>query len=285
MRRLALKTTFAGTRGGAGGGGPLLGVPRAARRLGGDLGRPRHAHLGALRRLVAQRLRPGRRKILSPPHTLLAAGMIAIQLGAMLLALPAQNRAAAGELRRLLGLAHLYAAGIVMLMFIPVRRTSSRTRRHASSSTSLMAAYPPSCSWRWRAPRALRWAATIAAAFYMLIVARWSGSSLSSRPGPAGTDHQSAGPHGAAGVPAAAGRCRAGDRSLPAAPGRRSGRMARRGADRCRLSSSSSWSTGTSPISCSRRRRATGSSPATATGTTAPRRRPAATSSGTGRIR
>ena len=53
-------------------------------------------------------------KIISPPHSLLAAGMIAIQLGAMLLALALQNRAPAGG-ERPLGLAHLYAAGVVLV--------------------------------------------------------------------------------------------------------------------------------------------------------------------------
>src|SRR5215210_3241077 len=48
-------------------------------------------------------------EILSPPHTVLAAGMIAIQLGAMLLVLAAQNRAAGSA--RGLGLAFVYAAG------------------------------------------------------------------------------------------------------------------------------------------------------------------------------
>src|SRR5215213_73258 len=51
-------------------------------------------------------------EILSPPHSLLAAGMIAIQIGAMMLALALQNRAPAGE-GRALEIAHLYAAGIV----------------------------------------------------------------------------------------------------------------------------------------------------------------------------
>ena len=41
-------------------GRPLLGLPRAVRRVGLHLGRVRHGHLGAVRRLVAQRLRPRR---------------------------------------------------------------------------------------------------------------------------------------------------------------------------------------------------------------------------------
>src|ERR1700750_718010 len=54
-------------------------------------------------------------KILSPPHSLLGFGMLAVQLGAMLMALALQNRAAAAELRPL-GLAHLYGAGVVMVV-------------------------------------------------------------------------------------------------------------------------------------------------------------------------
>src|SRR5918999_2386539 len=54
-------------------------------------------------------------EILSPPHSVLAAGMIAIQFGAMLLALALQNRAPAGT-ERPLGIAHLYADGVVLLM-------------------------------------------------------------------------------------------------------------------------------------------------------------------------
>jgi len=53
-------------------------------------------------------------KILSPPHMLLAAGIAAIQCGAMLMALSWQNRAA-GERRRLAGL-YLYGAGLLLLL-------------------------------------------------------------------------------------------------------------------------------------------------------------------------
>ncbi len=52
-------------------------------------------------------------EILSPPHTVLAAGMIAIQLGTMLLVLAPQNRAAEGR-GRALGIAFLYTAGAVL---------------------------------------------------------------------------------------------------------------------------------------------------------------------------
>src|SRR5688500_1280938 len=57
-------------------------------------------------------------EILSPPHMVLAAGMIGIQLGTMLLVLAPQNRAAEGRghgVRRW-GIAFLYAAGAVLSM-------------------------------------------------------------------------------------------------------------------------------------------------------------------------
>jgi len=53
-------------------------------------------------------------KIISPPHMLLAAGIAAIQCGAMLMALAWQNRAI-GD-RRHLGRLYLYAAGLLLLL-------------------------------------------------------------------------------------------------------------------------------------------------------------------------
>jgi hypothetical protein len=53
-------------------------------------------------------------KIVSPPHMLLAAGIAAIQCGAMLMALACQNRAA-GD-RRQLGRLYLLGAGLLLLL-------------------------------------------------------------------------------------------------------------------------------------------------------------------------
>ena len=53
-------------------------------------------------------------KIISPPHMLLAAGIAAIQCGAMLMALAWQNRAV-GD-RRHLGRLYLYGAGLLVLL-------------------------------------------------------------------------------------------------------------------------------------------------------------------------
>ena len=108
-------------------------------------------------------------EVLSPPHTLLGIGMIAIQLGAMLLALAAQNRAAAGELRKL-GLAHLYAAGIVTLMLTTlVVEYAEPNRQHGGLFYELMAAVLPFLLVAVARSSRLRWAATLASAFYMLI--------------------------------------------------------------------------------------------------------------------
>jgi hypothetical protein len=57
-------------------------------------------------------------KIISPPHMLLAAGIAAIQCGAMLMALARQNRAV-GD-RRLLGRLYLVAAGLLLLLVATV---------------------------------------------------------------------------------------------------------------------------------------------------------------------
>ncbi len=57
-------------------------------------------------------------KIISPPHMLLAAGIAAIQWGAMLMALARQNRAV-GE-RKQLGRLYLVAAGLLVLLVATV---------------------------------------------------------------------------------------------------------------------------------------------------------------------
>lgn len=108
-------------------------------------------------------------EILSPPHMVLAAGMVAIQLGAMLLVLAPQNRAAEGRARGL-GLAFLYAAGAVLSMLtILLTEYSYPNSQHAAFFyKASCAVYPVLLVAAARASR-LRWAATLAAAFYMLI--------------------------------------------------------------------------------------------------------------------
>ena len=64
-------------------------------------------------------------KILSPPHAVLAAGIAAIQFGAMLMALAWQNRAAARSPR--LQLLFFYGAGLLLLMIATL--STEYTRR------------------------------------------------------------------------------------------------------------------------------------------------------------
>jgi hypothetical protein len=108
-------------------------------------------------------------EILSPPHTVLAAGMIAIQLGTMLLVLAPQNRAAEGR-GRALGIAFLYAAGVVLSMLtILLTEYSYPNAQHSGFFYKVSCAvYPVLLVAAARASR-LRWAATLTAAFYMLI--------------------------------------------------------------------------------------------------------------------
>jgi hypothetical protein len=110
-------------------------------------------------------------EILSPPHTVLAAGMIAIQLGAMLLVLALQNRAAESKVEaRSLGLAFVYAAGAVLSMLaILLTEYNYPNAQHAAFFYKVSCAvYPVLLVAAARASR-LRWAATLTAAFYMLI--------------------------------------------------------------------------------------------------------------------
>jgi len=105
----------------------------------------------------------------TPPHALLTLGMVVIQLGALLLALSAQNRAGTASLRSL-SLAHLYGAGLLIVMFIPVH-VIEPNGRHTNSFYALMAAYLPFMIVAVARSSRARWAATTATAFYMLIVA------------------------------------------------------------------------------------------------------------------
>lgn len=108
-------------------------------------------------------------EILSPPHTVLAAGMIAIQLGAMLLVLAPQNRAAEGRARAL-GLAFVYAAGAVLSMLtILLTEYSYPNSQHTAFFYKVSCAvFPVLLVAAARASR-LRWAATLTALSYMLI--------------------------------------------------------------------------------------------------------------------
>jgi hypothetical protein len=109
-------------------------------------------------------------KILSPPHTVLAAGMIAIQVGTMLLVLAPRNRVS-GERETPLGLAFLYSAGIVLLMLtILLSEYGHPNEQHAAIFYKVSCAvYPALLAAVARSSRR-RWPATLTTVFYMLVV-------------------------------------------------------------------------------------------------------------------
>jgi hypothetical protein len=108
-------------------------------------------------------------KILSPPHAVLAAGIIAINIGAMLMVLPLQNRAT-GPARRRLGLLYAGAAGLLVLgLGTMASEYHYRFYMHGSRFYLVAAiAFPLFLAAAARSTR-LRWGATATAAAYSAV--------------------------------------------------------------------------------------------------------------------
>jgi hypothetical protein len=108
-------------------------------------------------------------EILSPPHMVLALGMIAIQIGTLLMALAIQNRVPE-PLRRRLSLASAYTGGILLTMVVTLFMEHSEfNRQHGAAFYKIgSAAYPVLLAAVAVAVR-LRWPATTAAASFMAI--------------------------------------------------------------------------------------------------------------------
>ncbi len=115
-------------------------------------------------------------EILSPPHIVLLAGMIGIQVGAIVLAVGHQNRAKAGQMRRL-ALAGTFAAGATIAMFVTMLSEyilQPNQWRYGLTYQITAAAFPFLLVGAARAGK-LRFGATAAAASFMLIylVTQW----------------------------------------------------------------------------------------------------------------
>jgi hypothetical protein len=110
-------------------------------------------------------------KIFSPPHMVLAWGMIAIQIGAMLMALARQNRASASQARRL-ALLYTISAGIMLTMNATVlmEYASFPNHMHGSFFYIVTAIGIPAILVATARPSRLRWPATTVAAVYMAII-------------------------------------------------------------------------------------------------------------------
>jgi hypothetical protein len=109
--------------------------------------------------------------IISPPHMVLAWGMIAIQIGAMLTALSRQNRAAPDEQRRL-SLLYAVSAGILLTMHATVIMEYAAFPNHMRSALfyRVTALGIPLILIATSRPSRLRWPATTTAAIYMGVI-------------------------------------------------------------------------------------------------------------------
>jgi hypothetical protein len=108
-------------------------------------------------------------RIISPPHTVLALGIGAIGVGALLLALSWQNRAGRFQ-RRAMWL--LLVAGAVLLMDRAIMLTeySGKNQMHSGLfDRASMLAYPMALVMMARASR-IKWAATITAGIFMAMM-------------------------------------------------------------------------------------------------------------------
>ena len=110
-------------------------------------------------------------KIISPPHMVLASGMIAIQLGAMVLALAAQNRARDESERRLLGAVFIGTAAMIVTMAATVimEQASYANEMHASQFYRVTAFMFPGLLIAFARGSRLSWPATRIAIVYMVI--------------------------------------------------------------------------------------------------------------------
>jgi hypothetical protein len=109
-------------------------------------------------------------KIISPPHMILAWGMIGIQIGAMLMALSAQNRSSSDD-QRLYSMIHAYTAGILITMVATVVQEDASVGNHMHGSKFyIITAWviPLFLIGLSRASR-LKWPATTITAIYSLI--------------------------------------------------------------------------------------------------------------------
>src|SRR5688500_4864932 len=110
-------------------------------------------------------------KIISPPHMVLASGMVAIQLGAMLMALGAQNRASSETERRRLGYIFALSAAVIIMMAATViaEDASYANTFHGSTFYRMTAIVIPIFMVAFARASRLTWPATRIALIYMIM--------------------------------------------------------------------------------------------------------------------
>ena len=109
-------------------------------------------------------------KILSPPHMVLAAGMIAVQLGALILILGRMNRAEGAERARLRAL-YLYVGGMILVcLTVLLMELTYRSLMHTVHFYHLLAMVAPLVLAAMARGSRYRWAATAVAGVYSAFV-------------------------------------------------------------------------------------------------------------------
>ena len=116
-------------------------------------------------------------KIMSPPHMVLAWGMVGIQIGAMLMCVARQNRATPVEQRRL-SLLYAASAGILLAMHATVimEYAAFANDMHSARFYRFTALEMPLILVAAARPSKLRWPATTTAAIYtgIVLVLMWT---------------------------------------------------------------------------------------------------------------
>src|SRR5439155_19397247 len=109
-------------------------------------------------------------KLLSPPHFVLIAGIIAIELGALILILGGMNRAR-GAARGRLNWIFLYVAAMILVcLFIMVLEYTFRLYMHGGRFYRVVAMFVPMVLAAVSRASGRRWAATIAVSFYSVFL-------------------------------------------------------------------------------------------------------------------
>src|SRR5882672_5240979 len=109
-------------------------------------------------------------KVLSPPHVVLVAGIIAIDLGALILILGNMNRAQGDARRRLNWIFFYVAAMIVVCLFILIFEYNLRIYMHGGRFYRVVSMVAPIVLAGASRASERRWAATIVMAFYSLFL-------------------------------------------------------------------------------------------------------------------
>ncbi len=164
-------------------------------------------------------------KILSPPHVLLAIGIGAIHVGALIFVLGRMNRVE-GRARQVLTMAFLFVSAMLLLavMTLFMERTV-RPLMHSAPFYGIVAAIAPLILCAASRGSGHRWGATLAAAFYSLfLLGAAVGDAAGAGAAEAGAGDDPGDQPGAAGVPAAADYPRDRDRSAGGARRRAAGR-------------------------------------------------------------